>query len=52
MKAGLLTGFFATHALQDAGIDGFAHVSYVCNPDEEIGSPFSGPTIHELALDP
>jgi glutamate carboxypeptidase len=51
MKAGLLTGFFAMHALQDARIEGFEHVTYVCNPDEEIGSPFSGPTIHELALE-
>jgi glutamate carboxypeptidase len=51
MKAGLLTGFFAMYALQDAGIEGFEHVTYVCNPDEEIGSPFSGPTIRELALE-
>jgi len=50
MKAGLLTGFFAMRALQDAGIDGFEHVTYVCNSDEEIGSPFSGPRIRELAL--
>ena len=50
MKAGLLTGFFAMHALQDAGVEAFEHVTYVCNPDEEIGSPFSGPTIGELAL--
>ncbi len=50
MKAGLLTGFFAMHALQDAGVEPFEHVTYVCNPDEEIGSPFSGPTIGELAL--
>ena len=49
MKAGLLTGFFATHVLQDAGVDGFGTITYVCNPDEEIGSPFSGPVIRELA---
>jgi glutamate carboxypeptidase len=49
MKAGLLAGFFATHVLQDAGFDGFGTITYVCNPDEEIGSPFSGPTIRELA---
>jgi len=49
MKGGLLTGFFATHALQDAGFDGFDRITYVCNPDEEIGSPFSGPVIRELA---
>jgi glutamate carboxypeptidase len=49
MKGGLLSGFFATHALQDVGVDGYAHVTYVCNPDEEIGSTFSGPVIRELA---
>jgi glutamate carboxypeptidase len=49
MKAGLLTGFFATHALRDAGFDGFGTITFVCNPDEEIGSPFSGPLIRELA---
>jgi glutamate carboxypeptidase len=49
MKGGLLSGFFATQALQDAGIDGFGHITYVCNPDEEIGSTFSGPVIRELA---
>ncbi|MEP6758326.1 MAG: M20 family metallopeptidase [Actinomycetota bacterium] len=50
MKAGLLTGFFAMHALQDAGLETFEHVTFVCNPDEEIGSPFSGPAIHQQAL--
>ena len=49
MKAGLLAGFFATHVLQDAGFDAFGTITYVCNPDEEIGSPFSGPVIRELA---
>jgi len=49
MKAGLLAGFFATHVLRDVGFDGFGTITYVCNPDEEIGSPFSGPVIRELA---
>jgi glutamate carboxypeptidase len=49
MKGGLLAGFFATHALHDAGIDAFEQITYVCNPDEEIGSTFSGPVIRELA---
>jgi glutamate carboxypeptidase len=49
MKGGLLTGFFAVEALQEAGFDGFGHITYVCNPDEEIGSMFSGPIIRELA---
>ena len=49
MKAGLLAGFFATHVLQDVGFDAFGTITYVCNPDEEIGSPWSGPVIRELA---
>jgi glutamate carboxypeptidase len=49
MKAGLLTGFYAVRALQEAGYDGFDTITYVCNPDEEIGSPFSGATIREVA---
>jgi glutamate carboxypeptidase len=49
MKAGLLAGFLATHLLQEVGFDGFGTITYVCNPDEEIGSPFSGPIIRELA---
>ncbi len=49
MKGGLLIGFFATQVLQEAGFDGFERITYVCNPDEEVGSPFSGPVIKELA---
>jgi glutamate carboxypeptidase len=49
MKAGLLTGFFAVSVLQEAGFQGFEQITYVCNPDEEIGSPFSGPIIREMA---
>ena len=49
MKGGLLTGFSAVEALQEAGEDGFGTLTFVCNPDEEIGSPFSGPVIRQLA---
>jgi len=49
MKAGLLTGFFAVEVLQEAGFDGFGRITYVNNPDEEIGSPFSRTYIAELA---
>jgi glutamate carboxypeptidase len=51
MKSGLLTGMFAVQALRDAGIDAFEQITYVCNPDEEIGSPASGPVIRELAAE-
>jgi glutamate carboxypeptidase len=49
MKGGLLTGFFAVEVLQDAGFDAFGSITYVCNPDEEIGSPWSRDTIREEA---
>ncbi|MGE5225263.1 MAG: M20 family metallopeptidase [Planctomycetaceae bacterium] len=51
MKSGLLAGFFAVEALQAAGFDGFGELTYVCNPDEEIGSPFSRATIAALAAE-
>jgi glutamate carboxypeptidase len=49
MKGGLLAGFFAVEALRELGSLPVGSVTYVCNPDEEIGSPFSGPLIRELA---
>ena len=49
MKSGLLAGFFAVEALRAVGFDGFGELTYVCNPDEEIGSPFSRATIAALA---
>ncbi len=49
MKGGLLAGLHALAALKAAGIG--PSVTYVCNPDEEIGSPFSGPHIRRLAAE-
>jgi glutamate carboxypeptidase len=49
MKGGLLAGLFAVEALVEVGEGGFGSLTFVCNPDEEIGSPFSGPTITRLA---
>jgi len=49
MKSGLLAGFVALETLKEAGFDRFGRITYVCNPDEEIGSPFSKPVIRELA---
>jgi glutamate carboxypeptidase len=49
MKGGLLAGYYAVRALQDVGFADFGSITYVCNPDEEIGSPFSGPIILDLA---
>jgi glutamate carboxypeptidase len=49
MKGGLLTGFFALDVLREAGFDAFGSITYVCNPDEEIGSPWSRDTIVQEA---
>ena len=49
MKAGLLAGLHAVAALLAAG--GRPSVTFVCNPDEEIGSPFSTPFIRSLSAD-
>ena len=62
MKSGLLSGLYALLALlalgeaDDRG-EGeeatfpFERLTFVANPDEEIGSPSSTPVIRELALD-
>jgi glutamate carboxypeptidase len=50
MKDGLLAGLYAVRMLQDAEVGGFS-ITYVCNPDEEIGSPFSSALIREAAED-
>ncbi len=47
MKAGLLAGLHAIGALHEAGAR--PAITFVANPDEEIGSPFSTGFIRELA---
>jgi glutamate carboxypeptidase len=49
MKAGLLAGLHAVAALHALGAR--PAVTFVANPDEEIGSPFSSSRIRELAPD-
>ena len=49
MKGGLLAGLTALEALHATGHR--PSVTFVANPDEEIGSPFSGPIIRQLAAD-
>ncbi len=51
MKSGLLTGLHAVKALVDAGDLPFASLTFVANPDEEIGSPSSTPHITALAAE-
>ena len=49
MKGGLLAGLHALAALH--GIDRRPSVTFVANPDEEIGSPFSTEHIRRLVAD-
>ena len=51
MKSGLLAGLYAIDALVAAGPLPFERLTYVANPDEEIGSPSSSPHIREIAAD-
>ena len=48
-KSGLLAGIDAVAALRATGQDAFGPVTFVCNPDEEVGSPSSRPVIREVA---
>ncbi len=45
MKSGLLAGLYALRALRQLGDWPFARLTFVANPDEEIGSPVSTPVI-------
>ena len=56
MKSGLLTGLYGVRVLLDVGGTepgglGFDRLTFVANPDEEIGSPVSTPHIRALASD-
>ena len=51
MKSGLLAGLYALKALVAAGPLPFERLTYIANPDEEIGSPSSTPHIREIAAD-
>ena len=57
MKSGLLAGLYGVRALLDvANAEGaaglpFARITFVANPDEEIGSPVSSPHIRTLAAE-
>jgi glutamate carboxypeptidase len=54
MKSGLLCGLYALEAVRRIGGGDwlpFEQLVFVANPDEEIGSPASGPVIRRLAAD-
>lgn len=50
-KGGLLAGVFALDALRAIGWDDFASVTFLCTPDEEIGSPGSRDLLASLAAE-
>ncbi len=49
MKSGVLIGLYALRILIEAQEANYSHVTFLCNSDEEIGSPSSRPLIQELA---
>jgi glutamate carboxypeptidase len=52
MKSGLLAGLYALRTLADREEPlPFERVTFVANPDEEVGSPSSTPHIREIAAD-
>jgi glutamate carboxypeptidase len=52
MKSGLLTGLYALKAiLAVGGVSLFERLTFIANPDEEIGSPSSTPHIRAAAAD-
>jgi glutamate carboxypeptidase len=51
MKSGLLAGLYAVRALAARGPLPFERLTFIANPDEEVGSLSSTPHIRELAAD-
>jgi glutamate carboxypeptidase len=49
MKSGVLIGMYALRLLIESQQAHYSNVTFICNSDEEIGSPSSGPLIQELA---
>ncbi len=49
MKSGVLAGITALDLAGPAVLDRFASITFLCNSDEEIGSPSSTPLVRRLA---
>jgi glutamate carboxypeptidase len=49
MKSGVLIGMYSLHLLIQAQEAAYQSAMFICNSDEEIGSPSSRPLIQELA---
>jgi len=51
MKSGILIGLYGLRLLIERQQASYRQVTFVCNSDEEVGSPSSKPLIQELAKD-
>jgi glutamate carboxypeptidase len=49
MKSGLLLGVYALDLLRKVKAENYASITFLCNSDEEIGSPSSRSLVRELA---
>jgi glutamate carboxypeptidase len=49
MKSGVLIGMYALRLLIESQQAHYSYATFICNSDEEIGSPSSKPLIQELA---
>ncbi len=49
MKSGVLIGMYALRLLIEGREANYANMTFICNSDEEIGSPSSRPLIQEVA---
>jgi glutamate carboxypeptidase len=49
MKSGVLIGMYGLHVLISTRQANYQQATFICNSDEEIGSPSSKPLIQELA---
>ncbi len=49
MKSGVLIGMYALHLLIEGQEANYSTVTFLCNSDEEVGSPSSRPLVQELA---
>ncbi len=48
MKSGVLIGMYALHLLKESGEANYQTATFLCNSDEEIGSPASKALVQEL----
>jgi glutamate carboxypeptidase len=49
MKSGVLIGLYASYLLFESNETDFQNITFLCNSDEEIGSPNSTPLVKKLA---